>query len=174
MEIYNYHPLTKQFISQTIADESPLEPGVFLIPANCTMIAPPVFDAEKQICTFENNKWTISDIPEPEPEPEPEPKDYTAENQEALWQAATAYEQSYISGSAVGDLTIGVIQRLPKSMEIKFWIENIWMNHYYPRKSVVPSNRMLTNEEKDFSLVGPMPYSVPELVEEVNQHSQNV
>ena len=40
MNIYNYNKETKEFISKTVATESPLEKGVFLIPANATIIKP--------------------------------------------------------------------------------------------------------------------------------------
>lgn len=166
MEIYSYHPITKDFLSAGSADESPLEPGIYLVPANATTIAPPQYDAHTQTCRYSTNKWVVADIPADVPV-EPVVTDYLAQNEAALWRAATAYEQTYISGSALGTLTIGVLQGKPKSLEIKAWISNLWMNHYYPRKTMITGDAPITADQLDFTLVGPMPYSVPELVEEV-------
>jgi hypothetical protein len=58
MEIYNYHPEYKHFSEVSIADESPLEPGVFLIPAYATNIKPPEV-SESKIQVFNDNEWNI-------------------------------------------------------------------------------------------------------------------
>ena len=43
MKIYNYHPEYKHLTGVSIADESPLEPGVWLISAYATEVEPPTF-----------------------------------------------------------------------------------------------------------------------------------
>lgn len=72
MNIFHYHPDTGEYLGQGTADESPLEPGVWLIPAHATEIHPPAAnDGEQAI--WANGSWVTQPIPEPEPEPESEP-----------------------------------------------------------------------------------------------------
>jgi hypothetical protein len=82
-----------------------------------------------------------------------------AQRIEALWQAATKYEQQAISGSAVGLITLGVIQQLPKATAVQNWIKSIW-SEYYARKASAVS-------DTDFSVVGVCPHTVPELMNEL-------
>lgn len=64
------------FVDYVEADESPLEPGVFLIPAGCVVEEPPSF-AFPQRARYADGAWIIEDTPveEPEEEPVPEPVD---------------------------------------------------------------------------------------------------
>ena len=78
---------------------------------------------------------------------------------ESLWAAADAYTSSYISGVAVGLLTIGVLQSLPKALAVSAWSSAVW-DDYYARKALVTVSSV---DDLDFSSHGPMPYSVPEL-----------
>jgi len=63
------------FVGMTVADESPLEPGVWLMPARAVDVAAP------EVTGGYRAKWNGSSFdlvpppptPEPEPEPEPEP-----------------------------------------------------------------------------------------------------
>ena len=59
--------------SPTDSQESPLEPGVYHLPAGAVDSKPPVFDPLKKVCSWNGDRWVVSSIPVPEPEPEPEP-----------------------------------------------------------------------------------------------------
>lgn len=59
MKIYNYHPEYKTYTGASIADESPLEPGVYHIPAHATDIEPPICE-KNYVQIFEDGEWTIT------------------------------------------------------------------------------------------------------------------
>lgn len=77
----------------------------------------------------------------------------------ALWQAAHDYEYQAISGSAVGLITMGVMQSLPKAIAVQNWIKSIW-TEYYARKAS-------GSTDCDFSVAGTCPHTVPELMGEL-------
>jgi hypothetical protein len=59
-QVYQYDPSTKEFINTTLAQESPLEPGVWALPPNTTEIAPPqVGQFQKQVWNEEKKQWEI-------------------------------------------------------------------------------------------------------------------
>lgn len=70
MKIYNYHPLTKEFLSEGIADADPMVEGNWLIPAHATTVtAPeiqsgyvPVFDGSQWMQTEDHRGVKIYDI----------------------------------------------------------------------------------------------------------------
>ena len=53
---YNYDDLTGEFICEELCQESPLEPGKFLVPANATLIPPPEAIEHTARC-FRNGEW---------------------------------------------------------------------------------------------------------------------
>lgn len=77
----------------------------------------------------------------------------------SIWQAARDYEYAEISGSAVGLLTMGVMQGKPKCIAVQNWIHGIWAE-YYTRKAG-------TSTDTDYSVCGTIPHTVPELMEEL-------
>lgn len=67
------------FVGVVEADESPLEPGVFLIPGGCKTVEPPSFSSGSR-ARWVDDAWLIEPIPEAPEEPvvpeapeEPEP-----------------------------------------------------------------------------------------------------
>ena len=80
-----------------------------------------------------------------------------------LWAAADAYVNNYISGVAVGMLTIGVILQLPKALAVTAWVNSIW-SEYYIRKAAVTAADPV---DLDFNTFGDIPHSIPELREEL-------
>lgn len=63
MNIYNYDPVTKEFLSVEEADKSPLEPDVYLFPANSTTVnVPTKLEEHKTPCfNTETRQWSIVD-----------------------------------------------------------------------------------------------------------------
>ena len=63
MNVYNYDLVTKEFLSVEEADKSPLEPDVYLFPANSTTVpAPTELDGHKTPCfNTETKQWLIVD-----------------------------------------------------------------------------------------------------------------
>ncbi len=83
MKVYHYHPETLDFFGESEAFESPLETGVYLVPAFATLISPP--DTIEGFRTVWNGQtWVNIEIPEVQVIPE-KPA-YDAENfKEPVW-----------------------------------------------------------------------------------------
>jgi len=60
------------FVGTTTADESPLEQGVFLIPARCVEVELPAVPVGTK-AKFVSGEWAFEAIPVPPPVPEPVP-----------------------------------------------------------------------------------------------------
>ena len=73
MKIFHYHPETGAFLGKGIADASPLEPDIWLIPAHATTTTPPAAKDGERTLWIEGD-WQVQSISEPEPEPELEPE----------------------------------------------------------------------------------------------------
>ena len=58
---YNYDPNSGAYIGQSEADPSPLESGVYLIPAFATEDAPPDFD-DNHVPVFQNGVWILKEV----------------------------------------------------------------------------------------------------------------
>ena len=58
MIVYSYDPETGEYLGIEEAQESPLEPGVYLLPAHSTLLPPPLTEG-KELPIFINNEWVI-------------------------------------------------------------------------------------------------------------------
>jgi hypothetical protein len=57
------------YVGEVDADESPLEPGVFLIPAGCVELPPPAV-AEGKVAVWEGGVWLVKNVPPPTETPD--------------------------------------------------------------------------------------------------------
>lgn len=97
-----------RYLGPIACDESPLEPGVFLIPFG-TVNTPPPSTSGREFAVWSNGSWEI-EIEPPEPEPEPDyvynEKDIEANRQRAYrensdplffkWQRGSATKQEWL------------------------------------------------------------------------------
>jgi hypothetical protein len=91
------------FLGVTYADPSPLEDGVWLIPAGCIEIPPPDFQVNQR-ARWVINKWVIEDIPPPPiPEQLSEPGPPTIEEIQSLRQSAYTREADPIAMQMLRD-----------------------------------------------------------------------
>lgn len=68
MKIYNYDK-NGIYTGESVADESPLEAGIYLIPANATTIKPPT-TADNEVAVFDGQLWTKQEVVLNEPSAE--------------------------------------------------------------------------------------------------------
>jgi hypothetical protein len=72
MKIYNYDRVTGLYTGGSLADQNPLEPGNWLIPAYATTVEPPA-PQDGKVILFVNNAWVYEDVPVQVVAEEPEP-----------------------------------------------------------------------------------------------------
>lgn len=54
-EIFNYHPITGEFLSPGVADDNPLQPDDPIVPGFATTVAPPA-GGERQVAVYRNEQ----------------------------------------------------------------------------------------------------------------------
>lgn len=57
--LYHYQPETGELLGESLADPSPLEPEVWLIPAHATDLPPPKLKP-RQVAVFRDNRWQLA------------------------------------------------------------------------------------------------------------------
>jgi len=95
---------------------------------------------------------------------------WQANNVASLWQSAYSYEFNRISGTAVALLAQGVVKGGPVAKAILEWSNSLWAL-YYERKPLVLAWASPAGTDwtlMDFSSLGELPHSIPELLAEVS------
>ena len=88
MDVYHYNAITKAYTYTSPADLSPLEQGVFLIPANATTVAPPATAPDGMHAVWTGSVWELQTIPTP---PAPTPPAITEKTYTPAEHRAAAY-----------------------------------------------------------------------------------
>ena len=78
MLVYLYNETTGGYIGNELADESPLEPNVYLLPANATQVEPPPLEYGKWR-RWNGSEWVYEDVEDSQFTP-PEPIPPTAQD----------------------------------------------------------------------------------------------
>ncbi|SAK88025.1 hypothetical protein AWB75_06014 [Caballeronia catudaia] len=50
-------------VGETMVQEDPMEPGVYLLPPGCVLLAPPAVDADTQVVRYRDGAWDVHDRP---------------------------------------------------------------------------------------------------------------
>ena len=73
MLIHHYNEISGSYLGTSEAIESPLEPGVWLVPAKATATTPPL-NVDPFSLAWNGESWESAPEPEPEPIPDPVPE----------------------------------------------------------------------------------------------------
>jgi hypothetical protein len=105
MKIYHYHPDSGVYTGNGTADESPLEPGKWLIPAYATKVKPPA-TKNGQEAAWAGGEWVVRARPASESRAIPEPEDASSPSYIAFWDAL-------IASSAYSSIRAQAMESLP-------------------------------------------------------------
>ncbi len=99
------------FVGETEADESPLEPGVYLVPGGCVENPPPKIKKEGQVQRFVKDRWRLEDAPKNVQDPvsgEVEDRaELTADQVMAMRKQAYSLESDPLKNEAEYDAIVG-------------------------------------------------------------------
>lgn len=119
------------FIGKTVADESPLEKGVFLLPAGCVEKAPPAF-VVGQRARWVDGDWLLERIvvDEVAQAPEPSPEQIKASLREAIQCHLDATARQYGYDSMLTAVSYATEPAIPKFQQegkaLSAWRSQVW------------------------------------------------
>lgn len=182
MLVYNYD-YNGVFLSASEADESPLERGVFLVPANATKIEPPV-EVFGKVRVFFDGKWANVDVSEhgqpylPQDEPK-SPEEIKAALVNAVQRHMDGTAAAFGYDNILSAVTYADESTVPKfqedGMKFRAWRSLVWgkcyevMGQVERRERDIPTAEQLISElpllDMDTSVWLPNPETgVPEVI----------
>lgn len=134
------------FIGETIAQESPLEPGIFLIPRNAVELAPPDHNAETHRVHHSVDSWTIEEIvPVVVPPPVLTPEEIRQNLTSAVTAHMDATAQSLGYSSIYTAVTYADEPAVPKFQNegraLRAWRSLVWAQCYVILAEVTAGTR---------------------------------
>lgn len=97
MQIYHYDPGTGLLVGSGVADPSPREPGVWLVPAYATAVAPPAIP-EGKVAVWGGSSWSLITAPPPNAPPPETPEELTPRVINRRQCAAEMFSRALITG----------------------------------------------------------------------------
>lgn len=152
MLIYHYHPATGALVGTSQADQSPREPGTFLIPAHATASPPPDTGPDEH-AVWAGGVWRVEAQPQPEtPETPPEtpPEPPTAEEiiasltndvQQHLDTAARAIGYDSIASAVTYAEEPAVAKFQAEGRAFRAWRSRVWEACYQIMADVQANTR---------------------------------
>lgn len=121
------------FLCPTMADESPLEPGVFQLPGGCVDVEPPQIPEGKR-ARFVSGAFVLEDIPvppAPQPVPPPTPEEIEAHISRAVQERLDAFARareyddikSLVTYAGDPDPTLNAEGTLGKQKRSQTWVK---------------------------------------------------
>lgn len=144
------------FLGPTTADESPLEPGVFLIPGLAIDVEPPVIPAGK-LAKWKNGSWVFEDVATPPAPPEPPVLTPKEKDEIRFMRRASARDRIVAEFAAEnmerirnGVWTVPQLISLTQDTGLKALLDNINTLSFEIAASMLPglTNSLLTTEIK--------------------------
>lgn len=147
------------FIGEAVAQESPLEPGVFLIPGGAVDVSPPQLNSSKRL-RFVHGQWNEISIT-----PDPEPVKTEQQIQRTLTMAvqthmnrvaqAVGYDNIYTAVTYANEPAVQKYQI--EGLALRAWRSLVWAKCYEVMDEVKAGTRTIPTAEELISLLPAAP-----------------
>lgn len=150
------------YLGETVAQESPLEPGVYLIPAGATEEIPPAYDSTTQVLKMVSGSWTIENKPIPPTPPDPTPEEIRQNLTIAVSAHMNATAKTLGYSSIHTAVTYADEPAVPKfqaeGQALRAWRSLVWAQCYAILDEVNAGTRPIPTESE---LIALLPIFVP-------------